>query len=126
MALSFPSSINTRYVPGGQVVDVSTASISYVPVPCRGVVVGGYATISAAITVANSIVTMKVIKSAVTTTIGTITITQSGSAAGSTFEASMSGSEVARSVAPGDTITFDSDGGATTTSIANFVAVIKT
>lgn len=127
MANTYPEQrgLQDKYIPGGQLVDISTASISYVPVPSQGIIVDALCTISAAITVANAVVTVKVIKSGTTTTIGTITVAYSGSAAGSTFTMSVTGSEADRSVKRGDTIVFDSDGGSTTTSIANFLAVLR-
>jgi len=112
-------------IPGGQLVDISTASVSYAPVPFGGIIVDAFCTISAAVTSADSVVTVKVIKSGTTTTIGTITVAYSGSAAGSTFTMTVTGSEKARSVNRGDTIVFDSDGASSTTSIANFAAVIR-
>lgn len=114
-----------KYLPGGQLVDVSTASISYVPVPAQGVIVGAFSTISAAITGSNCVVTVKVIKDGATTTIGTITITQSGSAPGDVDSMVISGSEMDRTVKAGDTLVFDSDGASSTTSIANFLGVIR-
>lgn len=127
MANAYPTQrgLADKYVPGGQLVDVSTASISYAPVPSQGIIVDAFCTISAAITGADAVVTVKVIKDGTTTTIGTITVANSGSAAGSTFAMVVSGSEAARSVKRGDTIVFDSDGASSTTSIANFLAVLR-
>lgn len=110
---------------GGQLVDVSTQSISYAPIPFGGVIVDALCTISAAVTSANSTVTVKVIKDGVTSTIGTITVAYSNSAAGSTFTMTISGTEKARSVKRGDTIVFDNDGNSSTTSIANFTMVLR-
>lgn len=117
--------LGDKYIPGGQLVDLSTASISYAPIPSQGVIVDAFATISAAITTADSVVTVKVIKDGTTTTIGTITVAYTGSAAGSTFRVVLSGTEAARSVKAGDTIVFDNGGQSDTTSIANFLAVIR-
>lgn len=123
MPVNYPTSV--KVVPGGQLVDVSAASISYAPVPMRGVIVGAIATISAAVTGSDTTVTVKSIKGSTSTTIGTITIAVSGSAPGSTFLASMTGTEINRTVNQGDTIGFDSDGVSSTTSIANFDALLR-
>lgn len=111
---------------GGQLVDVSGASVSYVAVPFQGTLKTAWACISAATTSADSIVTIKKkVGSATAVTLGTITVATSGSAPGSTFEAAMTGSEIDRTFAAGDTLQFDSDGAGSTTSIANFLAVFK-
>ena len=128
MANSYPSQrgLADKYIPGGQLVDVSTASISYVPIPSQGIIVDALATISAAITTADGIVTVKVIKDgAAAVTIGTITLVQVGSAIGSTFMMVVSGTESERSVKRGDTLVFDSDGACNTTSIGTFLAVLR-
>jgi hypothetical protein len=127
MANNYPAgrSLQDVIVPGGQLVDLSTASISYAPIPVDGVVVDALSTIAAAITGADCTVTVKAIKSGTTVTLGTITVTQSGSAAGDTDTMTITGSEADRTVKRGDTIVFDSDGASSTTSIANFVAVIR-
>lgn len=125
MALPVHTLLSDYVVPGGQLVDVSAASISYAPIWCKGVVVDAFATISAAVTGSDTVVTVKVSKSGTSTTIGTITVAVTGSAAGSTFQMAMTGSEIARTVSQGDTIIFDSDGVSSTTSIANFVAVVR-
>lgn len=125
MAYPTARSLAEKYLPGGQLVDVSTASISYVPIPSTGIIVDALCTISAAITVADSVVTVKVIKDGTTSTVGTITVTQVGSAIGSTFSMVVTGTESVRSVKRGDTLVFDSDGASTTTSIANFLGVIR-
>ncbi len=129
MTNTYPSPGNLQDVilPGGQLVDVSSASLSYAPVPFAGVIVDAFATISAAVTSANSVVTVKVFRGSAlaSTTIGTITIANSGSAPGSTFAMAITGSEADRSVGRGDVVVFDSDGASSTTSIANFAAVLR-
>ncbi len=113
-------------LPGGQLVDVSTASISYVAVPYQGVFRTAWACISAAVTSADSVVTVKKKSgSATAVTLATITIAATGSAIGQTIEAVVTGSEIDRTFAMGDTLIFDSDGVSSTTSIANFLAVFK-
>jgi hypothetical protein len=104
-----------------QLVDASTASIAYVPVPSNSVLVGAYASLSAAITTADSIVTIK----KGSTTLGTITLAYSGSAVGSTFTASLTGTEAARSFGAGDVLIFDNGGQSDTTSIVTFTAVMR-
>ncbi len=106
---------------GCQLVDVSTASIAYLPIVAQGVIVDAWAAISAGLTTANGTVTIK----KGSTTLGTITLTQSGSAAGSTFQASFTASEANRSVVAGDVILFDSDGACDTTSIGVFTLVVR-
>ncbi len=104
-----------------QLVDVSTASIAYATPGAPGKMERAYCCIAAAITSANSIVTIK--KNS--TTIGTITVVQVGSAIGSVFEAVFTGSEADRTFAATDTIVFDSDGASSTTSLATFTAVFR-
>lgn len=104
-----------------QLVDVSTASVAYVPVPAQSVLQTVYCAISAAITSADSVVTIK----KGSTTLGTITLANSGSAAGSVFTAVMTGTEIARTFAAGDTLILDSDGASSTTSIGTFTAVFR-
>lgn len=127
MANAYPTPNNLQdvVVPGGQLVDLSTASISYAPIPVDGIVVDAFSCIAAAITGTNAVITVKVIKGGTTSTVGTITVTQSGSAAGDVDTMEISGTEAVRSVKRGDTLVFDSDGASSTTSIANFAAVIR-
>lgn len=111
-----------------QVLDVSTASIAQTPVPLPGRVIDAWGTISAAVTVADSVVTLKkypagVVANAVT--IGTITIVQSGSAAGKTYQMVITGNEAACTVAPGDTLALDNAAGSSTTSIGRFSMVVR-
>lgn len=113
-------------LPGGQLVDVSAASISYVPVPFQGVIRDAFACISAAVTGSDTTVTLKKKSgSATAVTLGTITIPVTGSAIGQVLQVSMTGSEADRTCAMGDTLIFDSDGVSSTTSIANFCAIIR-
>jgi hypothetical protein len=125
MAYNTNAPVFDRAFPGGQLVDISTASISYAPIPFSGVIVGAFSSISAAITTADGVVTVKVIKDGTTSTIGTITVTQSGSAPGDVDSMVISGSEITRTVKAGDTIVFDSSGACDTTSIANFTGVVR-
>lgn len=126
MAYNTGHDLADNILPGGQLVDVSGASVSYVAVPWQGVVQTAFACISAAVTGSDSVVTVKKKSGAATAvTLGTITIAVTGSAPGSVFEAVMTGSEADRTVTKGDTIQFDSDGVSSTTSIANFSAVLR-
>jgi hypothetical protein len=114
-----------KYVPGGQLVDVSAPSISYAAIPAYGKIKTAYACISAAVTGTDSVVTVKKKTGNVTaTTIGTITITQSGSYVGQVFELVITAAQGDLYVGAGDTIIFDSDGASSTTSIANFTLVL--
>lgn len=120
MAYPTPRPLSDKYYNVRQA-DISTAEISYVPIAAASILQDAYVTISAAITVANSVVTLK----KGSTTLGTITIVQSGSAIGSTFQVVLSGSEIARTFAAGDTLIIDGDGGSTTTSVGQFVIVMR-
>lgn len=123
LPINYPTAVDT--VPGGQLVDVSAASTSFAPVTRRGIVIAAEATISAAVTGSDTTVTVKSLKAGVSATIGTITVAVTGSAPGSTFLATMTGTEINRTVNQGDTIIFDSDGVSSTTSIANFTYLLR-
>ncbi len=111
---------------GGQILDVSSTSVSYVAVPHVGTLVDAWCCISAAITSANSVITIKKkAGSATAVTLGTITVLTSGSAPGSTYQAVLTGSEIDRTFAAGDTLQFDNAAGSSTTSIGNFLAVFR-
>lgn len=120
-----PANLQDVIVPGGQLVDISTDSDSYAPIPVNGIIVDAFCTISDAITGADAVVVVSVIKDGVTTEIGTITAVDNDSAPGSTFTMVITGTEAARSVKRGDTILFASGGESSTTSIANFSAVLR-
>lgn len=100
--------------------DVGTAGSIYVAAPATGKLVRAYSCISAAITGADCTWTMKVNAVAVT---GTVTITQSGSAAGDVDEIVFSAPV---GINKGDTLEFVSAGESSTTVITNFTAVIRT
>ncbi len=111
---------------GGQLVDVNTASISYVAVPYQGRLKTAWACISAAVTTLDTTVTIKKKSGSLTAvTCGTIVLSATGSAIGQTTEATITGSEIDCTFAAGDTLIFDSDGNGSVTSIANFHAVFK-
>jgi len=99
--------------------DVSAPGSAYVASPVTGRLVRAYSCINNAITGADCTWTVEINNVAVT---GTVTITQSGSAAGDVDEIVFS-SDVR--VNKGDTIEFVSAGESSTTCICNFAAVIR-
>lgn len=111
-----------------QIVDVSTASIAQTPIALPGRLIDAWGSISASLTTANGIITVKkypagVVADAVT--LGTITLVQVGSAAGQTFRMVISGTEAQCTFAPGDTLALDGDGACDTTSIGRFTMVLR-
>lgn len=104
----------------GRIADVSTAGQDYLPAPDAGRIHGLYATLSAAITSADAVLTVKTAAG----TVGTLTITQSGSAPGSTFYTEFSPSAT-NYVNAGDYIEVETDGGSSTTSIATLAVVLR-
>ncbi len=104
-----------------QNIDVSSANITYIPIAHFGLLVDGWCSISAALTTANGVITVK----KGTTTLGTITLVQVGSAIGSSYQMVMTGSEIARTFEPGDVLILDGDGACDTTSIGRFSMVIR-
>lgn len=104
-----------------QLADVSADTSAWVPILRPGRLVGGSVAISAAITSANAVITVK----KGSATLGTITIVQSGSAAGSVFTLAITGSEADCTLATGDVLELDSDGGSSTTSIGYFSLVVR-
>jgi len=105
----------------GQIIDAATASIAHIAPGADGRLERVYATLSAAITTADSVITIK----KGSTTIGTITLTYTGSAAGSTFEAAFTGSEADRYFPASTPIVFDNGGECDTTSIVRLTAVMR-
>lgn len=105
----------------GAFADISTAASIFVPVPITGTVSKIFVTLNNAITVANSIVTAKI--NGVAMSGLSITITQAGSAGGSTFSGTPSGNNT---VTEGQAIEIITDGGSTTTCVSNVVVVITT
>lgn len=100
--------------------DVSTAGSAYVAAPVTGKLVRAYSCINNAITGADCTWTVEINNVAVT---GTVTITQSGSAAGDVDEIVFSAPVY---VNKGDLIEFVSAGESSTTCITNFAGVIRT
>ncbi len=105
----------------GQIIDVSTASIAYLAPGANGRLERAYCCISAALTTGNGTITIK----KGSTTIGTITLVQVGSAIGSIYEAVFTGSEADRYFSAADTIIFDGDGACDTTSLGRITAVMR-
>src|SRR5262245_8218725 len=102
-----------------QMADVSTSSTVYIPSPWRGRIVRYYSAIANAITTADGSVSLTINGTAVTGS--TITITQSGSAAGDVDSAIPTG---ANYVNEGDYIGIVTTGACDTTCITNFAIVI--
>lgn len=103
-----------------RIADVSTAGQDYIPAPDEGYIHAIYATISAALATADATLTVKTANG----TVGTLTITQSGSAAGSTFTGDFTHNTTGY-VSAGDYIEIETDGGSTNTSLCNIVVVLR-
>lgn len=128
MAYNANGSTVQELVYGCQILDVSTASIATVGILRPGRLVDAMCTISAALTTANGTITVKKYPagaSASAVTCGTITLVQSGSAAGQTFELVLTGSEANCTFARGDVLAFDGDGACDTTSIGRLSAILR-
>lgn len=104
----------------GQILDLSTASQVYLGVPVAGELVSVTTTLNNAITVADATVTVKTQEGTVTPT---LTIAQSGSAAGTvdTLTVATNGA-----VTAGSTVEVETDGGSTDACITNVTARIRT
>jgi len=100
--------------------DISTASSTFVVAPFRGTIKRAYSAIHAAITSADAVWTMEINGVAVTGV--SVTVANSGSAAGDVDSAIPTG---ANYVNEGDVIEFISDGASSTTAPATFTAVIE-
>lgn len=96
-----------RYLEG-VIADVSTAEVVYLPAPVAGTITSLRTVLEGAITVADAIITPKI--NGVAVTGGAITIANSGSAAGDTDSATPT---AANTIAAGDYITVETDGGST-------------
>lgn len=104
-----------------QIIDVSTASIAYIAPGASGRLERLYCCLSAAITGANSTLTIK----KGSTTIGTLVLAYATSAVGSIYEATFTGSEADRNFDVTDAIIVDGDGASSTTSIGRLTAVMR-
>lgn len=120
--MAYPANKTTAdWMVNCQIIDAATASVAHVVPGANGRLERAYATLSAAITTADSVITIK----KGSTTIGTLTLAYTGSAVGSTFEAAFTGSEADRYF-PADTpIVFDNGGECDTTSIVRITAVMR-
>jgi hypothetical protein len=106
----------------GHMADLATASsTAYLAATHRGRLKRAYTIIHNSTTTADGTVSVKVNG----TTIGTITVTQSGSAAGDVDTKYFGYQGTANFVNEGDLITFVSDGAADTTTITRCSAVIE-
>jgi len=100
--------------------DVSTAGQVYVPVPDDGKIIKVLTALNGAIGTADAGLTLKIGGTAVTG--GTITITQSGSAAGDVDSCVPT---AANSVVEGDAIEIETDGASTNTISVDGVIIIR-
>lgn len=126
MAYNGNHGTNVAVIGGGQLVDVSTASISYNAVPFQGRLIDAWACTAVAVTGSDTTVTIKKqVGTATATTLGTIAVTVAAAAVGARYQASLTGSEIDCTFAAGDCLIFDSDGASSTTSIANFIGVFR-
>ena len=101
--------------------DISTAASVFIASPMAGSIVGIYVTLQAGITTADAVVTAEINGVAVSGL--SITITQAGSVAGSTFSGTPSGNN---SVAAGQAIEIITDGASSTTAVAYVTILIDT
>lgn len=104
-----------------RIADLSTAGQVYIPCPDGGSVIGLYATLNNAITSADATLTVKTASG----TVGTLTATQSGSAAGSTFSAEYEVNAAENQVPTGGYIEVETDGVSSTTCIAEICVVVR-
>lgn len=109
----------TKVVVSGVIDDISTAGQIYIPIPKTfdGTVVQMVATLDSAITVADATLTLK---NSDGTSIGTLTVPYSGSAAGDTVTVDLKG--LCR---PDAAIEVETDGGSTTAAKCYVSVVIK-
>jgi hypothetical protein len=101
--------------------DVATPTIVYIPLAKAGRLVDGWCAIAGAVTTANTIVSVQ--HGAVT--IGTITVLFTGSAAGSTYQLVLSGTEAQCTFEPGEALILNSDGGSSAVAAAGFTMVMR-
>ena len=121
MALTDPRPLSEVYV-SAYMADLSTASSAFVTAPCRGTIKRAYSVIYNAITAADAVWTMEINNTAITGV--SVTVAQSGSAAGDVDTGTPTALSTQR-VVEGDRIEFVSDGGSTTTCPVMFTAVIE-
>ena len=102
----------------GYIENISTANTVYVPIPFAGTVMKVVTVLEAAIGSSDATIT---VKNAAAASMGTITVTQSGSAAGDVDTLSPSSNNT---VTADSFITITSDGGSTNTAALRFVVVL--
>ena len=102
----------------GYIENISASSTVYVPIPFAGTISKVVTVLEAAISSANATLT---VKNAAAASMGTITVAQSGSAAGDVDTLSPSSNNT---VAADSFITIASDGGSTNTATLRFVVVL--
>ncbi len=109
----------TKVALSGVIDNISTASQVYIPVPKEfdGTILQLVATLDGAISVADAVLT---VKNSDGTTIGTLTVPYSGSAAGDTVTADLNG--LCR---PGEAIEVETNGGSTTAAKCYVTVVVK-
>jgi len=125
MPLSEPHNLQTNSMNVGSMADVATPGTLNAPIPFRGRVVGAGCSISAAVTGANTVVTVNKVNPAGVTPLGTITIPAAGSGPGSSYGMVLTGNEIACSVEAFESLSFVSGGEGTGPAAANFVAIIR-
>ena len=118
MSFVTPLPLNAR-VMTAYLADVSTAGQIYVVSPFTGVLREIHTALNGPITAGNAVITVKIAGTAVTG--GTITIAQSGSAAGDVDSAYPT---AANTVRRGQVIEIETDGGSTDTAAAMVTLVI--
>jgi hypothetical protein len=101
--------------------DVASPTIISIPLAKAGRLIDGWCSIAAAVTTANTIVS--VLHGAVT--IGTITVLFTGSASGSSYQLVLSGTEAQCTFEPGEALILNSDGGSSAVSAAVFSMVVR-
>jgi len=121
MALPMNTPLNNVYLTA-HLADISAASSTFVACPVRAQIIKAYSTIHGAITGADCTWSLEVNDTAVTGS--TVTIANSGSAAGDVDETGdLAGSTTF--VNPGDRIEFKSAGESSTTALATFTVVLR-
>lgn len=105
----------------GRIADLSTAGQVYLPCPDGGNVVGVVATLNNAITSADAVITVKTANG----TCGTMTIANSGSAAGTTTATSFEPNAAETAVPTNGYIEVETDGGSSTTCITEVAVIVR-
>lgn len=104
----------------GRIADIAAPGQVYLPCPDGGNVIGLVATVDAAIN-GDAVLTVKTANG----TVGTLTCTSSGSAAGSTFSADFEPNAAEGAVPTGGYIEVETDGGGSTTVITEVAVIVR-